>query len=425
MKIAVVGAGISGLSAAWLLGQTHEVTLFEKRKRLGGHSNTVSVDNLTPVDTGFVVYNTRTYPNLVALLEHLGVETMEVDLSFGVSMDQGAFEYSSHALFSSPRNLLSFSYLRMLLEIARFYRSVEADAKNPATKDLTLMGYLRLKHYSKTFITKHILPVAASIWSTGEQEVGRYPLHHFVRFFDTHGLFSRGTNRKWRTVTGGSIRYINALTQKTNAQIVSGNPVVRIVRMPDHVTLSLADGTTVDFDHVVLACHADQTQELLQDISEQERKVLNCFPYVENKMVLHTDPQFMPQNTQTWSSWNYTSSNSKGVALTYWMNKLQPFLPQDRDVFVTLNPDKAVGSDNMLFAETYHHPHFTELTDWGWRKIKTIQGINRTWFCGAWCGNGFHEDGLSSGLAVAEILGGVKRPWQIAEISPAAQNCTP
>lgn len=422
MKIAIIGSGISGLSAAWLLGKAHDVTLYEQDARLGGHSHTVEAQGHPAVDTGFIVYNERTYPNLIALFDHLGIETVGTDMSFGVSLENGAFEYSSNAIFAQKKNIFSFSYWGMLLEIIRFYRAAPKDAIKPEYAHTTLMQYLTIQKYSKMFIDKHLLPMAASIWSASAEVVGAYPLHHFVRFCDNHGLLNVGKRPKWRTVVGGSRSYVTKLKATMQANILMGVGATSIIRTENSVEVTDSAGETNTYDQIVLACHADQSLKLLKDVSAQEKAVLSSFPYLENKVYLHKDARYMPKTKASWASWNYLSSTKQGVALTYWMNNLQPFI-KGQNLFVTLNPQTPIAQSYIISSHVYHHPHFTEKAIAGWHDLHTIQGKNRTWFCGAWCGNGFHEDGLSSGLAVAEDLGGVKRPWDVQDVSPAGRHC--
>lgn len=422
MNIAVIGSGISGLSAAWLLGSAHNVTLFEQDERLGGHSNTVTPITDLCVDTGFIVYNERTYPNLIALFNHLDVKTIDTDMSFGISLDNGAFEYSSNALFAQKRNLFSWRYYKMLFDIVRFYKTAPLDAYKDEYSDLSLSSYLEQKKYSKVFIQNHLLPMAAAIWSAQSDVVGQYPLSQFVRFCDNHGLLNLGDRPKWRTVDGGSKKYIEKIKNEMKADIRKAEKVTRLHRHNGLVELQTSKGRIEHFDQIILACHADQSLALLDDASQAEKDILQSFPYLENNVYLHTDKRFMPRLQKSWSSWNYLSSHKQGVAVTYWMNKLQPFVTKP-NVFVTLNPEQPIAPEHILSKHIYHHPHFTPKALLGWKNLHTIQGKSGIWFCGAWCGNGFHEDGLSSGLAVAEMIGGVKRPWVVEDISPAGKHC--
>ncbi len=425
MKIAIIGTGITGNAAAWLLNQKHDITVFEQDKRIGGHSNTVSGPNHADVDTGFIVYNEWTYPNLIALFKHLGVETTPTDMSFAASLNSGAYEYSGDAIFGQTSNYFKPSHYKMLLDIVRFYKNAP-ELLERKINDITLGEYLAAENYSKSFIDNHILPMAAAIWSTGADDVRNFPAASFVRFFVNHGLLLLKDRPQWHTVVGGSKRYVEKLTADYKDKIQTGNAITAITRHESHVEITDSKGNTHEFDHVVIAAHADQALKMLKDANEQETSVLGAFPYAPNTAYLHTDVTLMPRRKSIWSSWNYlTTNNDQSVALTYWMNKLQPFLPQDKDLFVSLNPPRRPQADTILNTIEYDHPQYTLSALEGWENIKTIQGVNRTWFCGAWCGYGFHEDGLSAGLAVAESLGGVKRPWDVSDKSPAGENCRP
>lgn len=425
MKIAIIGTGISGNATAWLLNQKHDITVFEQDKRIGGHSNTVSGPHHADVDTGFIVYNEWTYPNLIALFKHLGVETTPTDMSFAASLKSGAYEYSGDALFGQKSNIFKPAHYKMLLDIVRFYKNAP-EILERKINDITLGEYLTAEKYSQSFIDNHILPMAAAIWSTGADDVRNFPAASFVRFFVNHGLLLLKDRPQWHTVTGGSKRYVEKLTADFKDKIRLNTPVEAITRKNDHVEIRTSNNEILAFDHVVIAAHADQALKMLKDASKQETGVLSAFPYAPNTAYLHTDATLMPRRKSIWSSWNYlTTNNDQTVALTYWMNKLQPFLPKDKDLFVTLNPPQKPRAETILNTIEYDHPQYTLSALKGWENIKTIQGTNRTWFCGAWCGYGFHEDGLSAGLAVAESLGDVKRPWDSADKSPAGENCRP
>lgn len=427
MKIAIIGTGISGLGAAWLLHRNHDIHIFERNDYIGGHANTIRSPSNPPfhpdIDTGFIVYNEETYPNFIALLDHIHVERTKTDMSFAVSMDGGRMEYSGDHLFAQKSNLIRPQFHRMWMDILRFYRQA------PHILDQDYQGslneYLRDNHYSDIFINAHILPMAAAIWSTGSETVGDFPAQSFVRFFINHGLFRLINRPQWWTIQGGSQKYVEALSRPFRSSIRLNAPVKSITRHKDHV---LVDGEK--FDHVILACHSDQSLDLLSDASKDETSILSSFPYAPNIAYLHSDETFMPRRKKTWSSWNYLSHADNGdtnkLCLTYWMNKLQPFIGTDQNYFVTLNPPAPPAADKTHKIINYAHPQFTDAARRSWGNIGTIQGINRTWFCGAWCGYGFHEDGLTSGLTIAESLDpSCRRPWSIQEKSPAAKHCMP
>lgn len=424
MKIAVIGTGITGNSAAWLLNQSHEVEVFEAGAYVGGHSNTVSGDAHADVDTGFIVYNEWTYPNLIALFEHLGVETVPTDMSFAASLDGGALEYSGDALFGQWRNFFRPSYYRMLLDIVRFYKHAPSLLEGDDAP-MSLGEYLTAEKYSQAFIDYHILPMAAAIWSTGTEDVRNFPAASFVRFFVNHGLFLLKDRPRWHTVVGGSRRYVEKLTAGFRDKVHLNNPVTKVLRKDDGVEITDSKGVVRVYDHVVIATHSDQALKVLEDASDEEAAVLGAFPYAPNVAYLHEDVALMPKRRSVWSSWNYLTTNAdQSVCLSYWMNKLQPFVGE-KDLFVTLNPPEPPAEDKTFAVIPYDHPQFTMGAIEGWEKIKDIQGVRRTWFCGAWCGYGFHEDGITAGLAVAEAIGGVKRPWDVVDKSPAGENCRP
>lgn len=421
MKIAVVGTGISGLSAAWLLNNKHEITVYEQNDYIGGHSNTVEQAPHPAVDTGFIVYNEWTYPNLIALFDHLDVETIPTDMSFAVSIDQGRLEYSGDSLFAQKSNFFKPSYYKMLLDIVRFYKTSPEVLESSV--NLSLGEYLKSEKYSQTFINDHLLPMGAAIWSMSAEDTARFPAKSFVRFFQNHGLLLLKDRPQWHTVNGGSREYVKKLIRSFEDKILLNTGVKSIQRHAGYVEVTDTTGKTEKYDHVVLASHSDQSLSMLSDASEDEKLILSSFPYTKNIAYLHQDETLMPKRKSAWASWNYLSSTGEGkVCVSYWMNKLQSFLPEDTNYFVTLNSPKPPEKEKIVRAIEYTHPQYTMDAINGWNKIHQIQGTNRTWFCGAWCGFGFHEDGLSSGLAVAEKLGDIKRPWSVKDKSPAGQN---
>lgn len=421
-RIAVVGSGIAGLSAAWLLSKRHDVTLIEAEARPGGHSNTVDArasGRAVPVDTGFIVYNTASYPNLIALFQHLGVETAATDMSFAVSLDAGRYEYAGSSvtsLFGQPSNLLRPSHWRMLADVLRFFREAPDLARNDTDPDLTLGDYLASSGYCDAFVTRHILPMAAAIWSTPSRDVLRFPAAAFVRFFMNHGLLQVSNRPQWRTVVGGSRAYVRRLLDDFDGEVVLGDPVERIVRSAGKVTIATARGER-QFDDCVIATHADDALALLTDATADERRLLGSFRYARNRAVLHTDPSLMPERRRLWSSWNYLGAGSgqdATLAVTYWMNKLQPLGSDAPELFVTLNPSRGIGARDTVASFDYAHPMFDAAAMRAQRQLWRLQGARNTWFCGSYFGYGFHEDGLQSGLAVAEDIGGVRRPWHVA-----------
>ena len=423
LNIAVVGSGISGLSAAWLLSQRHRVTVFEADARPGGHSNTVDVSGphgSIPVDTGFIVYNEPAYPNLTALFDHLGVQTRATDMSFAVSLDGGALEYSGtnlRGLFAQPRNLASPRFWSMLRDLVRFYRQAPRDAERVGL--MPLDSYLDEKGYGRAFREDHLYPMAAAIWSTSAARVGQYPTEAFVRFCENHHLLQLSGRPSWRTVEGGSRRYVTRLTRGLGERLRRDTPVLEVRRDAQGVTLRTRDGWLHErFDDVVLATHADQALRLLPDATPEESRLLGAFKYSRNHAVLHSDPQLMPKRRATWSSWNYAADRARpdDLCVTYWMNQLQG-IPEHTPVYLTLNPMQAPRAEHLIRTEIYEHPLFDANAMRAQRELWNLQGGRRTWFCGAYFGSGFHEDGLQAGLAVAESLGGVRRPWNVVNES--------
>lgn len=432
-RIAVVGSGIAGLSAAWLLSKNHQVTLYESGAHIGGHANTVDVD--TPdgpvaVDTGFIVYNEKNYPNLVALFDRLGVPTDASNMSFALSIEGGRYEYSgtgANGFFGQRRNLFWLPHWQMLNDIARFFRDGQDRLKLYA--DNTSLGeFLNRENYSDQFIAEHIVPMGAAIWSTSMHEMLAYPAQAFINFYANHGLMSFTNRGLWRTVSGGSREYVTRLLADAGVEVQSGNGVENIVRHPGYVHVTEQSGAMRPFDHVVVATHADQALNLLEQPSNHEASLLANFSYQKNHAVLHRDQKFMPKRKRLWSSWNYQKAETgfdKNLCVTYWMNHLQR-LETETDLFLTLNPTEEIHPKAIDREFDYDHPVFDDAAISAQKDLWSLQGENRTWFCGSYFGHGFHEDGAESGLAVAEALGGMSRPWstegQISRLPSRAQQ---
>ena len=422
LRIAVIGTGVSGLSAAWLLTQRHEVTVYEKAGRLGGHSNTVSVrlDGAElPVDTGFIVYNTATYPNFVELLRVLDVESCESDMSFAASLDGGRIEYSGSGLaglFSQRANLMRPQFWRMLADLVRFYRKATRDARRPMAEEMSLGDYLAKGRFGAAFRDHHIVPMASAIWSAAPADILDYPAAAFLRFHDNHGLLRLTGRPIWRTVIGGSQAYVARLAQPLAGRVRLGAGAARVERIGGRVVVVDARGERDVFDRVVIATHANEALSLLAAPDAQERALLGAFRYSRNEAFLHLDETLMPRRRAAWASWNYISEAGARdqASVTYWMNALQR-LPTRRNVFVTLNPQRPPRA--LLRVESYDHPIFDAGAIRAQKDLWSLQGAGGVWFCGAHFGAGFHEDGLQSGLAVAEQLGGVRRPWWVADES--------
>jgi len=421
-NIAIVGTGIAGLSAAWLLAQRHQVTVFERASWTGGHTNTVDVEldgREIPVDTGFIVYNEKNYGNLVALFRHFDVETQTGDMSFGVSLDGGRLEYSSdvpRGLFGQPRNLMRPGFWAILRDIRRFYAQAPVDLANGALAGLTLGQYLQRENYGRDFARDHLLPMGAAIWSARAEDMERYPAESFIRFFESHDLLNLQDRMKWRTVSGGSRSYVEKLTASFSDRIYRNCPVVKVARTGAGVVLEDGQGRRHSFDHVVMATHADDTLDMLSDASLDERNILGAIRYSENRAYLHHDASLMPKRKSVWASWNYLadtrSESARPPEVSYWLNRLQN-LPAKQNVFLTLNPATPPEEARRVAEFNYHHPLFDSAALSAQPELWRLQGHRNTWFCGSYFGYGFHEDALQSGLAVGEVLGDVSRPWNL------------
>ncbi len=421
-KIAVIGAGISGLSCAWLLSRQHQVTLYEKDDRLGGHANTIGFDlhgQHINVDTGFIVYNPVNYPNLVALFDHLNVPNCETDMSFAVSVNQGELEYSGSGLaglFAQKRNLLRPSFWRMLKDLHHFYRHSLLIQQEARIRQLSLRELLAEQGYSSNFIYQHLLPMGAAIWSTPVEQMLDYPADSFMRFCENHGLLQVKDRPQWRTVVGGSQAYVSRIAAELD-DIRLNSRIHRIIRQPGQVTVEDLHGGKEHYDDVVLACHSNQALAMLEKPSEAEQNLLSKLPYQRNQAFLHLDTNLMPRRKAVWSSWNYLAEGNQHhqeVAVTYWMNQLQP-LPTDTPVLVSLNPPVPPARDTIIHSQFYDHPVFNQQALLAQQQLWQLQGRQNTWFCGAYFGYGFHEDGLQAGLAVAEQLGSMHRPWIVPD----------
>lgn len=426
LQIAVIGGGISGLSAAWLLSQRHDVTIFEKADRLGGHSNTLEVacpEGVLPVDTGFIVYNENNYPNLMALFETLNVASDASDMSFAASLDMGRgrrFEYSGsglNGLFADRRNLLRPRMWKMLSDVVRLYRDADSLLKEGGLETKPLGLFLREQGYSAALRDDHLLPMCAAIWSLPIERIEEFPALAFLRFFDNHGLMRLSGRPAWRTVSGGSCEYVRKLAAAFQGTIRLNAQIAEVTRHASGVTVRDVNGHAEGFDHVVIASHSDEALHMLGDADMCETQLLSALPYQRNIAWLHSDPDFMPQEKRAWSSWNYLGGGAGApVCVTYWMNRLQR-LDTARQIFVTLNPSHAPDEKTVVSRIEYDHPIFDAGAIAAQRQLWQLQGRRRTWFCGAYFGSGFHEDGLQAGLAVAEELGGLSRPWSVPGMS--------
>ncbi len=418
--IAVIGTGIAGMSCAWLLHKAHDVTVYECTDRIGGHAHTIDIsDGQTsfPVDTGFIVYNEPTYPNLTALFRHLDVRTEVSDMSFAASLENGGLEYAGtglRGLFAQKRNLLRPRFWSMLRDLQRLYAQAPLDSVLRDADTISLGEWLDSHGYGQAVQQDHLLPMAAAIWSSRADLVRDYPAAAFFRFCDNHGLLRLNDRPEWRTVSGGSRAYVDRLTAPYADRIVLNRGITAVQRTESGVLLHESTGAARRFDDVVFATSAKHALSLLTEPSDPEHDLLGAIGLSSNHAFLHTDTRLMPKRRGVWASWNFIGSadSASPPCVTYWMNNLQT-LPTKKQIFVTLNPVQPPAPETILHTQTYEHPLFDVAAMQAQRKIWSIQGGQNTWFCGAWLGAGFHEDGVQSGLAVAEALGGVRRPWHV------------
>lgn len=417
MRIAVIGAGISGLVAARKLSAEHEVVVFEACARPGGHTHTVDVDTpdgVLGIDTGFIVYNERNYPEFVKLLAELGVESQPTRMSFSVQCERSGLEYcgsSMNAIFAQRRNLLRPGFYRMLRDILRFNQEGTALARSPASGggDLTVGEYLEYNGYSASFREQYLLPMAAAIWSASPERVGDFPLAYLARFFDHHGLMQLSDRPQWRVIRGGSRSYLEPLMRPYAGDVRLGTPVRRLTRDPAGVTVVAGDAGPERFDFAVLACHSDEALAMLGDASAAEREVLGAIRYQPNEAVLHTDVRMLPRRRRAWAAWNYyrPRQDARRVAVTYSMNILQS-LPTDTQYMVTLNQTSAIDPATIIRRLEYAHPVYDVPSVRARERRREISGVNRTAYCGAYWGFGFHEDGVQSALAAVDDIRGTR-----------------
>jgi uncharacterized protein len=437
MRVAVIGTGIAGNAAAWTLSKRYPVTVYDREFRPGGHSHTVTIDyDGTPlaIDIGFIVYNELNYPDLTALFAHLGVETVESCMSFAVTADGGRFEWkgggnnwreTATGLFAQPRNLLSPSYLRMLRDILTFNTQSIDDYAAGRLAGLTLSEYFGHRKFAPRLLTDYLAPMGAAIWSAPASEMLDFPAENFVAFFSNHRLLQYD-RPVWRTVKGGSRRYVEKLTAAFRDRLRLGCAVTSIERTPYGVIVHDSHGGNNTYDHVVIASHSDQALAMLSDADNRERAILGAIGYAPNTVYLHRDVRLMPKRRRAWASWNFLRWRREGttgndVAVTYWMNQLQG-IDDDKPLFVSLNPPFEPAPELTFGKYMCEHPQYNAAAFAAQKRLGEIQGRRHTWFCGAWTGYGFHEDGLRSGLAVAEALGAAA-PWRepSPELAQAAE----
>jgi predicted NAD/FAD-binding protein len=411
MRIALIGSGISGMAAAYYLSRRHEVFLFEKERRLGGHTNTVTVESgrgPLAVDTGFIVHNDRTYPNLVKLFAELRVETQPSDMSFAVACPQSGYEYSSRGLngfYAQRANLVRLNQHRLLREILRFNREALKLLGQAAADGLALDDVIERGRYAPMLAERYLYPMASAVWSMSIEAVRRFPALTLLRFFENHGMLGINTHPRWKVIRGGSSSYIPPLTAPYKERIYKGVDIQSVERSQTGVTLRFRDRPPMSFDHVVFSCHAEQALPLLEAPSDSERDILSRFTTTRNEVCLHTDSRLLPRRRRARASWNYRLSQNRGASatLTYHMNRLQS-LPGPEDYCVTLNADGSIDAAKVLRRMVYRHPLYDRTAIQAQARWSDISGRNRTHFCGAYWFYGFHEDGLNSALRVARAL---------------------
>jgi predicted NAD/FAD-binding protein len=411
-SIAVIGAGISGMAAAYLLSRRHRVQLFEKESRLGGHTNTVVVEGANgavALDTGFLVHNNRTYPNLVRLFGELGVATRDSDMSFSLSCRRTGLEYSSrgaNGFFAQRKNLMSPAHLSLLREIVRFNREAPALLEAPDADRQTLGDFLESRRFGEVFTHRYLFPMASAVWSASIEAIRSFPALTLIRFFDNHGWFSLSGQPTWKVVAGGSHTYIPKLIAPLSGDIHQGASIQSVRRREDGVTLTFRDRPSMRFDEVVFACHGDQVLPLLADPSDRERDVLSCFATTTNTTWLHTDGSVLPVHARARASWNYRLAGDADAppTVTYDLNRLQGLTTADQ-YCVTLNPNGEIDEHRVLRRFVYRHPLYTREAIRAHAQWADVSGVNRTHYCGAYWFYGFHEDGLNSALRVARALG--------------------
>lgn len=412
MRIAVIGAGVSGLTAAYLLQRDHELTVFEAGRYVGGHANTIRVDTANEthhLDTGFMVFNDRNYPNFERLITKLGVASQPSDMSFSVSGDGGAFEYASgsiNGLFADRGHLLSVSFQRMLAEIPRFQRAARALLRE-GDERVSLRDWLAERRFSHSFVERLVVPQVAAVWSANPEQLWSFPAMFLAQFFENHGMLTLRNRPRWSTISGGSVSYVTALTQGFRERIQLESPVERIARDADGVLITVRGREPQQFDQVIVSTHSDQALAILADASDSEHEILGAIPYQQNEAVLHTDRAMLPRRRRAWASWNYHLHERprSRATVTYHLNRLQA-LESNQQFCVTLNLTDRIDPARVLRRIDYSHPVYTPRGVAAQLRVGEISGHNRTHFCGAYWGWGFHEDGVTSGLRVAQSLGG-------------------
>ena len=425
MKIGVIGSGVAGLVSALTLQEKFEVSLFEKNSKLGGHSNTVTIEqenNKYSVETGFIVLNDKNYPIFTSLLKHLNIGVNNSSMSFSVSVDKGQFEYSSSyiGLLGQTKNIIDPKYWGMLRDINYFYNNALKDVKDCPDNE-TLGQFLKRFNYSNKFIDYHLVPMTASIWSCPTKSILNFPIKSLLVFFENHKLLNIYNRPKWSTVNKGSREYVKKIQSLLKGKIYTNAKVNKISKSKEGIRVHYQDGIKT-FDKVILACHADQSSEILIENFSEEANLLKDFKYQKNTSILHSDINFMPKRKSVWSSWNYITEtgNSGNLSITYWMNELQG-INSPKPILLSLNP-KILPNPDLIYGQySYSHPILDNNAINIQKKLSSIQGKNNLWFCGAWTGFGFHEDGVKSAVEIANSHN-IHLPWfQSKEVLHAAQ----
>ena len=414
MKIGVIGAGVAGLTAAHLLSKKHEITLIEKNKRIGGHTNTINVEEKGKkigVDTGFIVLNDRNYPNFKKLLNQLGVKIRDTDMSFSYYDENDGFNYAGTGIsgyFSQKRNWFSPKHYRFLLNVKKYSKIAAKDVENDLLLDETLGEYLIRNEFPNEIINKFIIPMGAAVWSGSRKDIMDFPVKMFLKFFNNHGILDLNNAPQWHTVVGGSCTYVKEILNNFSGTVIQDNGVKELERNDDLVKVKLENNQDLVFDKVVCASHANQTYNMIKDITEAEEAILGPWEYSKNITVLHTNTSFMPPTKSAWACWNYVknkdSEDGDDVSVTYYMNRLQG-LTTSKDYMVTLNPVREIPKADVIFETVYTHPKYTHSSISTQEKIKKVNGTNGLYFCGSYCRYGFHEDGVISAVNVAKDLG--------------------
>ncbi len=433
-RVAIIGSGITGLGASWLLHKHYDITLFEKNNYIGGHTNTIDVKEQArtiPVDTGFIVYNNKNYPNLVGLFKELNIKTQKTDMSFAFSLDQGVLEYSGSGLsglFAQKRNWLNPSHWLLLKEILRFNRIAHMTLASKSEKNSqiaeSLGDFLDKHRFSNKLREHYLLPMGAAIWSCPVDIMLKFPVTSFLQFFANHGLINIKNRPQWRSVCGGSNSYVKKMLSLMSDHIQFQTGAVKVVRNEDSAVVHTQE-ESFSFDKVIFACHADQALTLLgENASQKEKEILGNFKYENNQTFLHTDLHLMPKRKAVWSSWNYLAQSTKKsrqqMTVTYWMNKLQN-LDCKKDYLVTLNPYHLPRDEHVIAEINYQHPIFDKAAIQSQELLPSLQGINKSWFCGSYTKYGFHEDALSSAVAVCQDFG-ITPSWLDSKTSQISEH---